>query len=310
MEVQDVVTTWRAGDSAPIWFDITIPADTPATDTIAIQFNPQGWTQPIPMWPLGNNRWAYMLTGPFKMLDTIGYRYCRNEQCGIADDAMTPGEQSGGRPVSTNLLPQTLRDTINRWASFEPLSGPVTVPGMEIPNRGEDFLAGIELSADFSPTWAPRVPIAMATIQGISANWVILTPSWTVSRLAPPVLNPVPGVNPLWKDIANMITEGQSKGLNVALRPVPNFPDTADEWWASAPRDFPWWENWFARYSAFARHFATLGAKEDAPLLILGGEWLAPALPGGVLADGSPSGVPADAEERWRALTGGTAHNL
>ncbi len=302
VEVQDVVTTWRAGDSAPIWFDINIPADTPATDTIAIQFNPRGWTQSIPMWPLGNNRWAYMLTGPFETLGTIGYRYCRNEQCGIADDAMTPGEQSGGRPVSTNLLPQTLRDTVNRWASFEPLSGPVTVPGMEIPDRGEDFLAGIELSADFSPTWAPRLPTAMATIQGISANWVILTPSWSVSRLAPPVLNPVPGKNPLWQDTVDMIAEAGSKGLNVGIRPVPIFPGEADEWWASAPRDFPWWESWFERYSTFARHFATVGARENAPLLILGGEWLAPALPGGVLADGSPSGVPADAETRWRAL--------
>jgi len=34
----------------------------------------------------------------------------------------------------------------------------------------------------------------------------------------------------------------------------------------------------------------------------LGGEWLNPALPGGKLADGSPSNVPEDAEIRLRAL--------
>jgi hypothetical protein len=301
-EVLDTVTTWRAGDSAPIWFEINIPSDTPATDTMAIQFNPNGWTQSIPMWPIGDNRWAYMLTGPFKSLGTIGYRYCRNEQCGIADDAMTPGEQSGGRPASTNLLPQTLRDTITRWASFEPLSGPVTVPGMEIPNRGDNFLAGIELSADFAPTWSSRIPNGMATIQGIGANWVVLTPSWSVSRLTPPVIHPVPGDNPLWRDVEQMISEGQSREMKVAIRPVSLFSTEADEWWASAPRDFPWWNNWFDRYSAYAKHFATMAAAYDASLLILGGEWLAPALPGGVLADGSPSRVPADAEDRWRAL--------
>jgi hypothetical protein len=36
--------------------------------------------------------------------------------------------------------------------------------------------------------------------------------------------------------------------------------------------------------------------------LILGGSWLKPALPGGTLADGSPSGVPADAQDRWLDL--------
>ena len=32
------------------------------------------------------------------------------------------------------------------------------------------------------------------------------------------------------------------------------------------------------------------------------GDWIVPALPGGELADGSPSGVPADAETRWKSL--------
>ena len=42
--------------------------------------------------------------------------------------------------------------------------------------------------------------------------------------------------------------------------------------------------------------------KPARPALILGGAWLRPALPGGVLSDGSPSGVPADADIRWRNL--------
>ena len=36
--------------------------------------------------------------------------------------------------------------------------------------------------------------------------------------------------------------------------------------------------------------------------MILGGEWIAPALPGGVLSDGSISGVPVDANERFQEL--------
>ena len=37
-------------------------------DIVSIQFNAYGWTEPIPMWPLGGNRWAYKLYGPINTL--------------------------------------------------------------------------------------------------------------------------------------------------------------------------------------------------------------------------------------------------
>jgi len=40
----------------------------------------------------------------------------------------------------------------------------------------------------------------------------------------------------------------------------------------------------------------------ETPALVMGGEWLLPAVQIGSLADGSPSGVPADVEQRWRNL--------
>jgi len=54
------------------------------------------------------------------------------------------------------------------------------------------------------------------------------------------------------------------------------------------------------RIPHFHRASRRAGAQSKAQGLILGGEWLAPALPDGKLADGSDSGVPADAEKRWR----------
>ncbi len=91
-------------------------------------------------------------------------------------------------------------------------------------------------------------------------------------------------------------------GLNIALRPTPHFLIDSDEWWTSAPRDESWWQVWFEQYRTFALHHADLAARSEAQALILGGGWLAPALPGGLLADGSPSGVPQDAEARWQNL--------
>jgi hypothetical protein len=70
----------------------------------------------------------------------------------------------------------------------------------------------------------------------------------------------------------------------------------------SAPRDFSWWQVWFEQYRAFALHNADLASTSSASALILGGDWLGPALPNGTLPDGSSSGVPPDAEARWITL--------
>jgi hypothetical protein len=99
-----------------------------------------------------------------------------------------------------------------------------------------------------------------------------------------------------------MIDEGHSRGVNVAIFPTPGFSVKTDEWWAGAARDFSWWVVWFDRYRNFILHHADLAERSRAQALILGGDWLAPALPGGTLPDGTSSGVPADAETRWRTL--------
>ncbi|MFA5875041.1 MAG: carboxypeptidase-like regulatory domain-containing protein, partial [Anaerolineales bacterium] len=97
VQVEDTVQTWQAGPSSPILFEVDVPTNTPVTDIVSIQFNPYGWTEPIPMWPRGNNQWVYQLYSPLNMLGDFEYRYCRNDQCGIADDVQTsPGHL--GRP--------------------------------------------------------------------------------------------------------------------------------------------------------------------------------------------------------------------
>ena len=82
----------------------------------------------------------------------------------------------------------------------------------------------------------------------------------------------------------------------------PRFATTADDFWKSAPRDSGWWDTWFNHYRAFILHFADQATQSGSQGLIIGGDWIAPALPSGTLADGTPSNVPADAETRWKNL--------
>jgi hypothetical protein len=99
-----------------------------------------------------------------------------------------------------------------------------------------------------------------------------------------------------------MVSQARAINLNVALFPQPRFPTTADDFWSSAPRDAGWWDNWFNHYRAFAVNYADLATQTGAQTLVLGGDWIAPALPAGTLSNGSPSGVPVDADARWQSI--------
>ena len=298
--VEDTVETWQAGPSSAIAFDVTVPANTPAGDVVYIQFSPYAWTEPIPMWAMGNNRWAYKLYGPFDVLNNFSYRYCRNAQCGSADDAATRGNASVGRQITTSLAPQDIRDTVKSWVWLE--ENDYTLVSAPIQARGEDFVTGIEFQSNYTPSWMSFTSQAIQNVQGLHANWLVITPTWTFSRTQPLVFNAQPAKDPLWNDTRLMIEESRALSLNTAIFPAPNFPTSADDWWLNAPRDFGWWNEWFEHYRQFALHYADMATRYDAQVLILGGDWLAPAMQNGLLADGQPSGVPADAELRWNAI--------
>ena len=193
-------------------------------------------------------------------------------------------------------------DQVEQWAWLESELPPASVTDTKVPKRGPEFVAGIEFQEFYHPSWDPLFPAALDDVAETGANWLVLTPSWSYTHLSPPVLEPIPGQDALWSDVFKTTQQVQKREINVALRSVPNFPTATSEWWASAPRDFSWWVSWFDNYRAFALHHADLAAQSGAQTLILGGEWMLPALPGGTLADGSLSGVPVDAEERYQSL--------
>ena len=150
----------------------------------------------------------------------------------------------------------------------------------------------------------------MQNVQALGANWVFFAPSWTYNRASPLEFGLAPEQDQFWLDSAIMISQARAANLNVGLFPIPHFTTTAADpstssgprFWAGGPRDEAWWQNWFEHYRAFAVNYADLAAQTGSQALILGGDWLDPALPDGTLADGSPSGVPADAEARWSAI--------
>ncbi len=316
--IQDNIVTWQTNPGATVTFDLSVPETTPPGDFVSIQFNPLfGWTEPVPMWSLGGNRWAYVLYSPLNLPGNLGYRYCRNNQCGTADDAATPGLYGAGRTVNLENLPQEIKENVDAWIGLEQSIDLATIPTAEVNPRAENFAAGIEFIPNYHPSWQPIMPQTLQRVKDIRSNWLVLDPTWSVTRANPPVFEQVAGRDALWFDLVSTIQQAHEQGIEVAVKPVPNFtylpspvcittpcPTATEFWWQEGARDFSWWLVWFDHYRSFILHHADLAAQTGAEALVMGGEWLNPALPGGTTIDGQPSGIPSDAEQRWRNLIG------
>jgi hypothetical protein len=298
--IEDTVQTWQTGPNSPILFEVVVPDSTPVEDVVYIQFNPFSWTEPIPMWKTNTNRWAYKLYGPLNIVGSFGYRYCRNAQCSSADDASTAGDNTRGKNITPSITAQDIKDIVNQWAWSQ--TQPPSLVQTDIPARGPEFVAGVELQSYYDPTVPAFMPSALQNVQAIGSNWAIIDPSWTYADNDPLIFAQQVGSDPFRNDVTESVASARALNMNVALFPQPRFPVDANLFWASAPRDQAWWDNWFNHYRAFAINFADLATNADAQALIIGGDWIAPALPTGKLANGTPSGVPADAEARWQAV--------
>lgn len=298
--LEDTVETWASVGKAPVWFDVVVPAETPAGDTISLQLNPWGWTQPLPMWKLEPGHWVYLLSSPLDVLGSVTYRYCRNEQCGSADDVDTPGQTATGRPLSFGTAFVSLSDTVRAWQWPSAEAG-ATPTGTPIP-RGAAFLTGIEFLPAYHPTWNAYFPAALEQVRALGANSVVFSPTWTFVQVNPLDFEVLPGEDMPWLDLRAAVQAAKDRGLNGVLFPSPRFTDPADLWWESAPRDIVWWLDWFDSYEAFALHHASLAQRTGVSTLVLGGDWLDPALPDGFMSDGLSSNVPGDAEDRWRRI--------
>ncbi|KAA3647958.1 MAG: hypothetical protein DWQ07_02920 [Chloroflexi bacterium] len=301
--VLDVISTWQSDSAEPIWFDFHFPAYTPATDEIYIQFELDEWMEPLPMWHAEDNRWGLRLYSPIDVPDGLNYRFCRDAQCGTLGEIAT-AEFNQYRYLDADILKEPyLTDILDDWHWLSPEFGTTTIEATNIEVRGSSFIAGVAFDPDYRPSWDSYTPSTFEHIASSGGNWVTLTPTWTFVDHNAPNLALEPGQDILWPNSVSMIDTAKANGLNVAIYPGANFPDTPEDWWLKAQLTESWWNTWFERVRTFYIHHANMAQRNGAGMLILGGEWLTPALPGGKLNNGGNTNLPADfADQKWSAL--------
>ncbi len=298
--IRDQIDAWNTPGLSPVTFLVAAPANTPVTDQLSIQFNPYGWTEPIPMWPVGDGKWAYILYSPLNFIGETGYRFCRNEQCGVADNSETPGPDGRGPTFTPSNEAQLIEATVAKWMWAGEETGPITVPSYEIPPKPESFSTGAELVADFHPSWQPYLAKSFLRLSQIQSEWVVISPTWHWLGSDPPALAPISGLDATWQDFAQSVRLAQAAGLKVAIRPTTAFSEPPSIWWSKATTTDGWWQTWFDRYRLFVLNAAETAQLTGADALILGEDNLQPSLPGGVI--GESIRAPYDATLRWQNL--------
>ncbi len=298
--LDDAVINWAtAGDFGSIWFAAKTPPGTPQTDTLWLQLNPWGWTEPLPMWRVSADEWVYLLSSPLNIIGDVEFRYCRNAQCDTARDV----EATGPRTFHPHETFQPFEEDLVKWISFNPYAGSIQPsPTVDVLSREPGFITGIALSDNFHPSWMAFASSVFRNARSNGANTIVLKPTWTYTRDNPPVFEPVNGIDMSWLDAIAFVRAGRGSDLDLALFPDARFNGDAGTWWDEAPRDYSWWVNWFEQYGYFLEHHAALAKQIEAGRLVIGGSWVYPALPNGFLIDDFTSGVPGDAEARWRDM--------
>jgi hypothetical protein len=292
--IEDTIITWSSTGSGPIAFRVAAPSNTPQADIVSIQFNSGTWSNPIPMWPLGTNNWLFILYGPFSQMETIEYRFCRNDQCGMTDDIRTAANSTAGMTITVQPEFQTVHDTIPGWAWYPDDTEQSTVTGVEVNPRGSSFMAGIEFSPFFDPKWQAYLGGAINNIINLGANWVILSPTWSITNFNQPMIQPVAGNDPLWQDMVQMTGWAHESGLNYAFFPrLDGLPLTSFQ-----TADESWWLQWFDQYDLYMIHHADLASRVQAGALIIGD----PAVLLSITGENLDSGIQALITERWVGL--------
>jgi len=292
------IATWRMPGFEPVTFDVTILQESSPNDEKYIQLKTNDWTEPIPLWPLGDGKYLYIVFSPLDATLPLTYRFCRNEDCQQARNAEALTADATIQPTSTA---QTATITLAAWENWHVLTQPTSVSAANIPVKSTSYATIIELTPEMDPAWRVYAPIGISKLPEIGAQSVIFSPQWFITE-GNTILQPKFGSTPFMFELVDMMNTTKALGLSTGLFPQIGPVNTIDAWWASQLHSEAWWQAWFNAYRQFLLNYARIAAESGADKLVIGGKAVLPAFSGGVYPNGSNSDVPESSEALWQQM--------
>ena len=296
--IDHTIETWRSPGVEPITFSISFPPESSPMDEKFIQFYTDTWMEPLPLWPLGNSQYLFILYSPLAANRPINYRFCRLEDCSRAADAITT---SAGQQVKPSNKAQTINLTMDRWQNWHKLEKGATVQNAYIPIKPANYGTIIELTPEMDPSWLVHAPQTIASLSQLGVGTIIFSPEWQVNPQSP-YLNPTIGRTPFLIELFPLVNATQSQGLSIGLFPHLGPYQDMETWWLSNTHTEAWWNEFFSSYREFILNYTKVAELSGTEMLILGGKNLVPAFEGGIMPDGSDSAVPVGFDSNWQDL--------
>jgi hypothetical protein len=294
--IDHTIQTWRTAGLEPITFSVSIPPETSPGDGKYIQFKAKDWTEPLPLWPLGNGNFLYILFSPLDSTQPIPYQFCRNEDCVQARDT---GSLSFERQIEPTQNPQTITLTLDSWQNWHIFENNASVQEAYIPTKPASYGTFIEFTQIMDPSWLSLFPQGIAQLDEIGASRVIFSPQWFV-KPSSPYLYPSIGQTPFYYELSGLLQRAEGQGFEISLYPQLGPYYAIENWWGSGSQTELWWEAFFDSYTDFILNYTNIAQQSGADQLIIGGKALLPTFVGGLLPDGSDS--PALFDDRWSVL--------
>jgi hypothetical protein len=292
------IDTWGSANVEPITFLVSIPPETTPQDEKFIQFRTDQWLEPIPLWPLGDGNFLYILFSPLDPSRPVQYQFCRNADCLRARDS---GSLSFVREVHPSTIAQKINLTLDSWQNWYPLDKAGFVQDAYVPPKPLSYQRMIELTPQMDPSWLAYAPAGIAALSGSGVDTVILAPQWAITPNSP-YLRPVLGLTPLNREVVSMLNFTNAQGLSAGIFPQLGLHNEIENWWNATPHTEAWWNTFFSSYRDFVIGYAKLAQISEAEYLFIGGKFLLPAFEGGLYPDGSESSVPLGFDNHWMDL--------
>jgi hypothetical protein len=296
--ISHTIETWRSAGVEPVTFLISIPPGSSPNDEKFIQFQADEWMEPIPLWPLGNGQFLYILYSPLAIEHPVNYRFCRQDEC---TRAMDTGSSIYERQFKPSGNAQTISLTLDSWQNWYRFEQGASIQDAYIPIKSANYGTLIELTPEMSSSWLTAAPKGIAGLDQIGADTVIFSPKWSVSPQSP-YLHPQMGMTPFAGELLPLLNTTKTYGHSIGLYPHVGPYKVMEDWWLSKNHTEAWWNEFFSSYREFIINYAKIADISGADMLILGGKNLLPAFEGGMMPDGSESDVPLAFDNNWQEL--------
>ena len=296
--VEVTIDSWRSSTKAPITFQVQVQPERLTNQKYFIQFKNQKWTEPIPLWPIGDNNLLYILYTPLEDIEVLDYLVCNQENC-FTDKSKD--DTSLVKQIQPTKEPQTVTLDLNSSPSQSFLVTEDNVIDAYIPNRGDTFQTIIELSPSIQTIALEESLSNISRLAEFHTSTIIFTPQWFFNANSP-VLTQKFNTTPLFKDLIEILDKTKSMGFSISLFPQIGPVDEISLFWETTTHIDSWWEAWFNSYSNFVLNYAKIAELSNAKQLIIGGKFLLSTFSGGIYPNGNFSDVPSNSDEKWQNL--------